>query len=67
MTLTTLSGPGAVAAAQAVLGYLTTASHVLRMGTSFLAGSRISSFQEGTYGVIKSPSLWLSLSQVGWP
>ncbi|OWM70758.1 F-box protein At3g12350 [Punica granatum] len=34
-------------------------------GPKFLAGSRVSPSQNGTYGVVKSPFLWLSLSPSG--
>lgn len=34
-------------------------------GPTFLAGSRVSPSRDGTYGVVKSPFLWLSLSPTG--
>ncbi|XP_015868849.3 F-box protein At3g12350 isoform X1 [Ziziphus jujuba] len=34
-------------------------------GSSFLTGSRVSPSTTGTYGVVKAPFLWMSLSQEG--
>ncbi|XP_030537853.2 F-box protein At3g12350 [Rhodamnia argentea] len=36
-------------------------------GPSFVAGSRVSPSEDGTYGVVKSPFLWMSLSSSGEP
>ncbi|KAL3732992.1 hypothetical protein ACJRO7_022507 [Eucalyptus globulus] len=40
---------------------------VFDWGPSFVAGSRVSPSQDGTYGVVKSPFLWMSLSPGGEP